>query len=151
MKPLPQPLLPLGRPPCWSRQSQLGNSIPCILPNLDLCQPTALTTVVQHDVPQYAHFLPKYFPMYGTRTMVNSSSICCNDSLHSLSASETYSSSSTEDAVGEDGRESISSASEELSGRSMKLSLLLMDMARPARMMSQAIGGVIGRSYGRLP
>jgi hypothetical protein len=87
--------------------------------------------VIRHDVPQYAHFLPKYFPRYGTSTMVNNSSICCNDSLHSLSASETYSSSSSaEDAVGEDGRESISSASEELSGCSMKLSLLLVDMAR---------------------
>jgi hypothetical protein len=78
--------------------------------------------------------------MYGTKTMVNNSSICCNDSLHSLSASDTYSSSSTEDAVGEDGRESISSASEELSGRSMKLSLLLMDMAQSAEMVGQVIG-----------
>jgi|TARA_R110002003_G_scaffold1005_2_gene21965 hypothetical protein len=67
--------------------------------------------------------------MYGTRTMVNSSSICCNDSLHSLSASDTYSSSSTEELVEEDGNESISSASDELIGGSMKLSLLLMDMS----------------------
>jgi hypothetical protein len=88
-------------------------------------------SVLRDDAPQYAHFLPKYFPIYGTSTMVKSSSICCKDSLHSRSASETYSSSSTEDAVGEDGRESISSASEELSGGSMKLSLLLVDMAWP--------------------
>ena len=62
--------------------------------------------------------------------MVNNSSICCNDSLHSLSASDMYSSSSTEEAVGEDGSESISSASEELMECSMKLSLLFIDMAQ---------------------
>ena len=66
--------------------------------------------------------------MYGTMTMVSSSSICCSDSLHSLSASETYSSSSTEELVEEEGRESMS-ASEELACGSMKLWLLLRDMA----------------------
>lgn len=66
--------------------------------------------------------------MYGTITMVNSSSICCNDSLHSLSASDMYSSSSTEELVEEEGSESIS-ASEELTWGSMKLWLLLRDMA----------------------
>jgi hypothetical protein len=80
-----------------------------------------------NDVPQYAHFLPKYFPIYGTRTMVNSSSICCNDSRHSRSASERYSSSSTVELVAEEGRESISSV-EGLVGGSMKESLVLSDM-----------------------
>jgi hypothetical protein len=42
--------------------------------------------------------------------------------------------------VGEDGSESISSASEELSGRSMKLSLLLMDMAQSAEIVGQVMG-----------
>jgi hypothetical protein len=41
-----------------------------------------------------------------------------------------YSSSSADETVAEDGRESISSASEELMAWSMKLSLLLMAMAR---------------------
>lgn len=85
---------------------------------------------VADDVPQYAHFLPKYFPIYGTSTIVKSSSICCSDSLHSLSASDTYSSSSTEELVEEEGSESISSASEELMRGSMKLSLLLIDMVQ---------------------
>jgi hypothetical protein len=85
---------------------------------------------IYNDVPQYAHFLPKYFPIYGTTTMVNNSSICCSDSLHSLSASDMNSSSSADETVAEDGRESISSASEELMAWSMKLSLLLMAMAR---------------------
>jgi len=83
----------------------------------------------RHDSPQYAHFRPKYFPTYGTTTIVNSSSICCKLSLHSLSASLTYSSSSTEELVEEEGSESISSASEELMGGSKKLSLLVIDMA----------------------
>lgn len=59
-------------------------------------------------------------------TIVNSSSICCSDSLHSLSASDTYSSSSTEELVDEEGRESMSAS--ELSCGSMKLWLLLRDM-----------------------
>ena len=63
-------------------------------------------------------------------TIVSSNSNCCNDSRHSLSASETYSSSSTEELVEDEGRESISSAEEELIGGSMKLSLLLIDMAK---------------------
>lgn len=58
-------------------------------------------------------------------TIVNNSSSCCNDSLHSLSASDMYSSSSTEELVDEEGRESISS----LEDGSTKLSLLLDDMA----------------------
>ena len=66
--------------------------------------------------------------MYGTMTMVNSNSICCNDSLHSLSASDMYSSSSTEELEEEEGSESMS-ASEELACGSMKLWLLLSDMA----------------------
>jgi hypothetical protein len=65
--------------------------------------------------------------MYGTITIVSNNSICCKDSLHSLSASDTYSSSSTEELVEELGRESIS-ASEELAWGSMKLWLLLRDM-----------------------
>lgn len=40
-----------------------------------------------------------------------------------------YSSSSAEEAVEEEGSESISSMSEELVGGSMKLALLLIDMA----------------------
>jgi hypothetical protein len=71
--------------------------------------------------------------MYGTMTMVNSNSICCSDSLHSLSASDTYSSSSAEELVDEEGRESISSASEELRCGSMKLWLLLRDMMAAKR------------------
>lgn len=94
--------------------------------------PMFLSTL-KHDVPQYAHFLPKYFPKYGTMTIVSNNSSCCNDSLHSLSASETYSSSSAEEAVAEDGSESMSSASEELVGGSMKLSLMLMDMTGERR------------------
>ena len=80
---------------------------------------------LEDDVPQYAAFLPKYFPRYGTMTIVNNSSNCCSDSFHSLSASDMYSSSSAEELVAEDGNESISS----LEDGSMKLSLLLRDMA----------------------
>jgi hypothetical protein len=79
----------------------------------------------QDDAPQYAAFLPKYFPRYGTMTIVNSSSSCCNDSFHSRSASDMYSSSSASELVEEEGKESTSSAEE----CSMKLSLLLIDMA----------------------
>jgi hypothetical protein len=100
------------------------------LPILCFGQLSLSATDIQDDVPQYAHFLPKYFPIYGTSTMVSNSSICCSDSLHSLSASDMYSSSSAEETVAEEGRESISSASEELIAWSMKLSLLLMAMAR---------------------
>ena len=57
-------------------------------------------------------------------TIVNKSSSCCSDSLHSRSASDMYSSSSTEELVEEEGRESISS----LEDGSTKLSLLLNDM-----------------------
>ncbi len=57
-------------------------------------------------------------------TMVNNSSNCCNDSFHSLSASDMYSSSSADELVADDGNESISSGED----GSMKLSLLLMDM-----------------------
>jgi hypothetical protein len=60
--------------------------------------------------------------------MVSSSSICCNDSLHSRSASDTYSSSSAEEVVADDGSESIPSLSEEPSVGSMK-SLVDIDMA----------------------
>lgn len=70
--------------------------------------------------------------MYGTITIVSSSSICCSDSRHSLSASDTYSSSSTEELVEELGRESMS-ASEELAWGSMKLWLLLRDMVAVRR------------------
>ena len=49
--------------------------------------------------PQYAHFLPKYFPRYGTSTIVNSSSNCCRLSRHSRSASESASSSLGETEV----------------------------------------------------
>ena len=63
-------------------------------------------------VPQYAAFLPKYLPRYGTITIVRSSSICCNDSLHSLSASESKcDSSSSELCVSVEGSESTSSSS----------------------------------------
>lgn len=61
--------------------------------------------------PQYAHFLPKYFPMYGTTTMVNNNSSCCKLSCHSRSASVGSPSSELcpdEVVVGEDGRESSS-------------------------------------------
>ena len=43
--------------------------------------------------------------------MVSSSSICCSDSLHSRSASDMYSSSSAEELVGDEGRESTLSKS----------------------------------------
>src|SRR5690242_19539328 len=82
--------------------------------------------------------------MYGTITMVSSSSICCNDSLHSLSASETYSSSSTEELVEELGRESMS-ASEELAWGSMKLALLLRDMVAEWRCRCSRSGVWMGR------
>jgi hypothetical protein len=64
-------------------------------------------------IPQYAHFLPKYFPRYGTRTMVRSSSSCCKLSLHSRSASESSSSSlgdiEVSEPADEEGSESTSS------------------------------------------
>lgn len=56
--------------------------------------------------------------------MVNNSSSCCSDSLHSRSASDRYSSSSASEFVEDEGRESISSAED----GSTKLSLLI-DMA----------------------
>jgi hypothetical protein len=98
---------------------------------MNLAHPTSLLATcyaihqvyIKHDVPQYAAFLPKYFPRYGTMTIVNSSSNCCSDSFHSLSASDMYSSSSAEELVAEDGNESISSGED----GSMK-SLLLKDM-----------------------
>jgi len=66
--------------------------------------------------PQYAVFLPKYFPRYGTSSIVSSSSICCRLSRHSRSASEYASSSLGETDVVEpaedDGRESTSSLEE---------------------------------------
>jgi hypothetical protein len=93
---------------------------------------------IKDDVPQYAAFLPKYFPKYGTMTMVNKSSNCCNDSFHSLSASDMYSSSSASELVAEDGNESISSGE---SG-STKLSLLLIDMVA-------AVLGILGEGWWR--
>jgi hypothetical protein len=64
-------------------------------------------------IPQYAHFLPKYLPRYGTRTMVRSSSSCCKLSLHSRSASESSSSSlgdiEVSEPADEEGSESTSS------------------------------------------
>jgi hypothetical protein len=67
-----------------------------------------------HIIPQYAHFLPKYLPRYGTRTMVRSSSSCCKLSLHSRSASESSSSSlgdiDVSEPASEDGSESTSSS-----------------------------------------
>lgn len=67
------------------------------------------------NLPQKAHFLPKYFPIYGTTTIVNSNSSCCNDSFHSLSASFSSSEEAADgllalefDVVGEEGRESSS-------------------------------------------
>ena len=74
-------------------------------------------------------------------TIVSNSSICCNDSLHSLSASDTYSSSSTEELVEEEGRESMS-ASEELTCGSIKLWLLLRDMAAALKALKFERGGV---------
>ena len=83
-----------------------------------------------HDhSPQYAHFLPKYFPRYGTATIVRMSSICCNDSRHSRSASETNSLLSAVELVEDEGKEFISLPSEKLSGSSMKEALFDMDMA----------------------
>ena len=73
-------------------------------------------------------------------TIVSNSSICCNDSLHSLSASDTYSSSSTEELVEEEGRESMSAS--ELSCGSMKLWLLLRDMAAALKALKFERGGV---------
>lgn len=64
-------------------------------------------------IPQYAHFLPKYLPRYGTKTIVRSSSNCCKLSLHSRSASDSSSSSLGDmevvEPADEDGRESTSS------------------------------------------
>jgi hypothetical protein len=60
---------------------------------------------------QYAHFLPKYFPTYGTTTIVSNSSICCRLASHSFWASELYSELSSELSI-EDGRESRSSFSD---------------------------------------
>ena len=63
-------------------------------------------------------------------TIVSNSSSCCSDSLHSLSASDMYSSSSAEELVAEDGKESTSSLENGLGlvEGSMKPSLLLMSM-----------------------
>ena len=72
------------------------------------------STITGTDVPQYAHFLPKYLPRYGINTNVNMSSSCCRLSLHSRSASE-YASSSLGDTevvepADEEGKESTSSS-----------------------------------------
>jgi len=63
-------------------------------------------------------------------TIVSNSSNCCSDSLHSRSASDMYSSSSAEEVVADDGKESISSLENApgLVDGSMKLSLLLISM-----------------------
>ena len=65
-------------------------------------------------IPQYAHFLPKYLPRYGTSTIVRSSSTCCKLSFHSRSASESSSSSLGDmdvvDPADDEGRESTSSS-----------------------------------------
>src|SRR5690242_17855700 len=89
--------------------------------------------------------------MYGTMTMVSRSSICCNDSLHSRSASDMYSSSSAEELAEEDeeeeeGRESMS-ASEELTCGSMKLWLLLRDMAAGCDIGVRDAGSATAASY----
>jgi hypothetical protein len=42
----------------------------------------------KYNIPQYAHFLPRYLPMKGTRTMDRSNSNCSILSRHSASASE---------------------------------------------------------------
>lgn len=102
--------------------------------SMNLAHPISIVSIMpsyslflhaEDDVPQYAAFLPKYFPRYGTMTIVSSSSSCCSDSFHSRSASDMYSSSSTEELEEEEGRESTSSTEE----CSTKLSLLLIDMA----------------------
>jgi hypothetical protein len=61
-----------------------------------------------NPLPQYAHFLPKYFPIYGTTTIVNNSSSCCKLSFHSRSASDSSGSSSESmsSLSAESGRES---------------------------------------------
>lgn len=53
-----------------------------------------------------------YFPKYGTRTIVRSSSNCCRLSFHSLSASDSPRSLSLSivELEAESGRESISSS-----------------------------------------
>jgi hypothetical protein len=51
--------------------------------------------------------------------------------------------------VEDDGRESISSASEELMGGSMKLSLLLIDMARSSQVIEIWDGSYRGCINGR--
>ena len=61
-------------------------------------------------IPQYAHFRPKYFPTYGTTTIVRSSSSCCRLSSHSRSASSIRSSSESIESLG-DASESRSSLS----------------------------------------
>lgn len=62
-------------------------------------------------LPQYATFLPMYFPMYGTTNIVSSNSSCCMLSLHSLSASDSSCTSSSVVLVSVEGSESISSES----------------------------------------
>jgi len=63
------------------------------------------------NLPQKANFLPKYFPIYGIKTIVSNSSNCCKLSLHSLSASDKSRSSSTELVSPDSGSESTSSVS----------------------------------------
>ena len=77
---------------------------------------TTISTGYFHSMndfqPQYANFLPKYFPRYGTMTSDRSSSSCCSDSCHSRSASE-FASERVREAVSEsseEGRESRSSS-----------------------------------------
>ena len=120
----------------FSQRSRSFNS-PCCLESLFACdnhlnrvfplhklRPTYIFTMYisppfrplsRYDhLPQYAHFLPKYFPKYGTTTIVNNSSSCCKLSFHSLSASDSSPSSSLSSMSSlsaESGRESISSRS----------------------------------------
>ena len=72
------------------------------------------TSYFQSCLPQYANFLPKYFPIYGTTTIVSSSSSCCKLASHSFCASDLYSDETedTSDESSEEGKESISSLSD---------------------------------------
>jgi len=65
---------------------------------------------------QYANFLPKYLPAYGTITIVKTNSSCCRLASHSFCASESPSSESRSLLSIDEGKESTSSWSFDDSG-----------------------------------
>jgi hypothetical protein len=64
------------------------HSMNCFQPRLPLAGPPNHRYCASL-LPQYANFLPKYLPMYGTMTMLSKSSNCCKLSFHSFSASDS--------------------------------------------------------------